>query len=80
MFGLLNIQRSAFFEELRQRLKSESKREDIVVLIAWLLTHFTDDGQLRPPQAARRKTIVLDGTMYWLVRRLPSASEPRPRF
>ncbi len=72
-------QRTVLFEEIRQRLKIESKREDIVMLVAWLLTHFTDDGHLRSPQAARRKTIVLDGMSYWLVQYPPSASKaPRP--
>ena len=67
------------FEEIRQRLKIDAKRDDIVVLVAWLLTHFTDEGLLRSPQAARRATIVLNGTTYWLVRvpAATAASDPR---
>ncbi len=69
---------SELFEDIRQRLKVEAKREDVVILVAWLLTHFTDDGHLRSPQAARRKTIVLDGLGYWLVRCPASAAKPPP--
>jgi len=38
------------------------------VLLAWLVRNFLDDGQIRSPSGARRKTIVLDGVRYWLVR------------
>jgi hypothetical protein len=61
--------RTALFEEIRLRIKSEAKRDDIVVLVAWLASNFLDDGQIRSPSGARRKTIVLDGVIYWLVRR-----------
>ena len=61
-------ERTPLFEEIRARLKTESRREDIVVLIAWLLANFLDDGQIRSPSGARRKKIVLDGVEYWLVK------------
>lgn len=63
------LERTLLFEEIRQRLKTEGKRADIIVLVAWLLANFLDDGQLRSPSGARRKKIVLDGVEYWLVRR-----------
>jgi hypothetical protein len=61
-------QRTLLFEEIRARLKQEGKREDVTVLMAWLLSNFMDDGQIRSPSGARRRTIVLDGVTYWLVR------------
>ena len=61
-------ERTALFEEIRARLKQQGKREDVAVLLAWLLSNFLDDGQIRSPNGARRKTIVLDGVTYWLVR------------
>jgi hypothetical protein len=54
---------------LRQVASTCDKRADILVLVAWLLTNFLDDGQQRSPSGARRKKIVLDGAEYWLVRR-----------
>ena len=72
------LPRPALFEEIRQRLKIDAKRDDIVMLVAWLLTHFTDDGLLRSPQAARRATIVLSGSTYWLVR-VPPPATPEAR-
>jgi hypothetical protein len=66
----MSLERTELFEEIRQRLKRDGKREDIVVLTAWLLTNFLDDGQIRSPSGARRKTIVLDGVTYWLARAL----------
>ena len=62
------FEQTAIFEEIRQRLKRDGKRDDIVILTAWLLANFLDDGQLRSPSGQRRKTIVLDGVTYWLVR------------
>ena len=64
----MGLRRTPFFEELSERIKSKSRRDDVVVLVAWMLTHYNDDGLLRSPQTARRKTIVLDGVTYWLVR------------
>jgi hypothetical protein len=64
----MSLVRTELFEEIRARLKRDGKREDIVVLLAWLLSNFLDDGQIRSPSGARRKTIVLDGMAYWLVR------------
>jgi len=73
MFDLeMRLRRSPLFEELRSRIKLESKRDDIVTLVAWLLVHFTDDGTLRSPSAAGRKTLVLDDVVFWLVR-VPAA-------
>lgn len=73
----MGLQRSPLFEEIRHRLKTESKRDDVVALIVWLLTHFTDEGHLRSPQAARRKTIALDGITFWLVRCPSPRTQPR---
>jgi hypothetical protein len=61
------LHRTPLFLEVREKIVGHSKREDIVVLVAWLLTNFTDDGGIRCPTGARRKTIVLDGVTYWLV-------------
>jgi hypothetical protein len=68
--------RTPLFDALRQRLKDEAKRDDVLVLIFWLLTHFTDEGLIRSPQSPPRKTIVLDGVTYWLVRGAPTAPTP----
>jgi hypothetical protein len=62
-------ERTPLFEEIRLRIKAQAKRNDIVVLVAWLASNFLDDGQIRSPSGARRKMIVLDGVIYWLVRR-----------
>jgi hypothetical protein len=50
-----SLERTTLFKEIRQRLKTDGKRADIIVLVAWLLTNFLDDGQLRSPSGARRK-------------------------
>jgi len=63
---------SPLVEQIRESIKTQSRAEDVILLVAWLLTHYTDDGHLRSPQAARRKTIALDGVTYWLVRRPPA--------
>ncbi len=63
------LRRTPLFLELRSRIVADGKRDDIVVLVAWLLTNFTDDGGIRSPSASRRSTIVLDGVRYWIVRR-----------
>jgi hypothetical protein len=63
------VRRTPLFQELRSQIVADAKRDDIVVLVAWLLTNFTDDGGIRSPNASRRSTIVLDGVTYWLVSR-----------
>jgi hypothetical protein len=73
----ISLQRTPLFLEVRERIVSEAKREDLVVLVAWLLTNFTDDGSIRSPNASKRATIVLDGVTYWLVRR-PSQQSDKP--
>ena len=62
-------ERTALFEEIRLKLKTAGKRDDIVVLLSWLAANFMDDGQIRSPSGARRKTIVLDGVTFWLVKK-----------
>ena len=56
-------------DEIRQNIKDRSKADDIVAIVAWLLTHYTDEGRLRTPQGARRKTIAIDDITYWLVKK-----------
>lgn len=39
-------------------------------LMRWLLKFFEDDGTMRSPQAGKpRRSIVLDGIEFWLVKR-----------
>jgi hypothetical protein len=49
-------------------VKERSTASDVVWLLVWLLTHYTDEGRLRSPQAPRRRRLVLDGVTYVLVR------------
>jgi hypothetical protein len=38
-------------------------------VLAWLCTHYNDEGAMFSPQLSRRRQrIALDGTEYWLVR------------
>jgi hypothetical protein len=38
-------------------------------VLAWLCTHYRDDGAMYSPQISRRRQrIALDGVEYWLVR------------
>ncbi len=62
------MERSPLYEDTRRRFKEESTAQDVVDIVAWLLTHYTDDGLLRAPQAKRRATVMIDGVRYWLVR------------
>ena len=55
-------------QEVRTAVKERSTAADVVWILLWLLTHYTDEGRLRSPQAARRKRMTLDGVTYLLVR------------
>ncbi len=49
-------------------LKALGDRER-AYLMMWLLKYFEDSGTMRSPQAGKaRRTIVLDGEEFWLVR------------
>lgn len=73
----VGIHRSPLFEEIRQRVKSESKRDDVIALIAWLLIHFTDE----PSPFAASCTTQDDRPRRddVLARAVPTASKRTPK-
>jgi hypothetical protein len=73
----MQLPRTPLFVELRERIVTEAKREDVRILVAWLLSNFTDDGSIRSLHAHRRKRLVLDGVTYWLVK-VPSDDQKTP--
>jgi len=40
----MRLSRTPLFLELRSRIVTDGKQDDILILVAWLLSNFTDDG------------------------------------
>jgi len=71
MFDQMRFRRSPLFEELRARIKLESKRDDIVTWSRGCSSTLRTTA-LRSPSAAGRKTLVLDDVVFYMVR-VPAA-------
>jgi hypothetical protein len=74
----MKLRRTPFFEEIRLRLKEVATPDERVSVLIWLLVNFTDDGHVRSPSGVRRRTIVLDDLIYWLVLQPRASPEKEP--